>query len=62
MLHLFKKGDKADPGNCKGVKLLLISAVCKTFRNILNDRMGTAMKKDGKNETHAGVIGQNIAA
>ena len=44
--RLFKKGDKADPGNCRGITLL--STVGKTFRKILNERMGTMLEKDKK--------------
>ena len=36
--NLFKKGDKADPGNCRGITLL--STVGKTFCKFLNDRTG----------------------
>ena len=43
-MNLFKKGDKADPGNYKGITLL--STIGKTFCNILNDRMGTMMEKE----------------
>ena len=42
--NLFKKGGKADPGNCGGITLL--STVGKTFCSISNDRMGTMMKEE----------------
>ena len=32
--NLFKKGDREDPGNCRGITLL--SVVGKTFRKVLN--------------------------
>ena len=52
--NVFKKGGKADPGNCRGISLL--SSVGSTFREILNDRMGTLMmeKKDKKAKSKQG--------
>ena len=47
-MNLFKKEDKADPGNSRGITLLLIRTVGKTFCTIFNDRMGTTMEKEGK--------------
>ena len=42
VFKIFKKGDKADPGNYGGMTLL--STASSTFvRNILNYRMGTMM-------------------
>ena len=52
MVKLLKKGDKAVPGNCRGITLLLISTVgkafCKSkvFCEILNDRMGIMLEKN----------------
>ena len=46
VVNLFKNGDKVDPGKYKGIALL--STVGKTFRNIVNDRMGTMMEKEEK--------------
>ena len=37
VVNLFKKGDKADPGNYRGIALL--STVGKIFCRILNDRV-----------------------
>ena len=42
--NFFKKEDEADPGNYPGITLL--STVGKTFCKILNDRMGTMLRKD----------------
>ena len=44
VVSLFKKGDKADPGNYREIALL--STVGKPFCKILNDRMGTMLEKD----------------
>ena len=46
VVNLFKKGDKADPGNHRGITPL--STVGKTSCKILNDRMGTLLEKDKK--------------
>ena len=43
-VYLFKKGDKADPGNCRGITLSI--TVGKTFCNVLRDRMGTLLEND----------------
>ena len=43
-VNLFKKGDKADPGNYRDITLL--SAVGKTFCKILKDRTGTTLEED----------------
>ena len=49
----FKKGDKADPGSCRGITLL--STVGKTFCKIFNDTMGTmAVKEEKISEGQAG--------
>ena len=61
VVNLFKKGDKADPGNYRGLTTLL-STVGKTFCDILNDRVGTMLEKDEKiNEGQAG-LDQTVAA
>ena len=53
VVNLFKAGDKADPGNCRGTTLM--STVGKTFCDILNDGMGTMLEKDKKtSERQAG--------
>ena len=44
VVKLFKKGDKADPGDYTGITLL--STVGETFFKILNDRMPTMMEKE----------------
>ena len=46
VVNLFKKGDKAGPGNHRGITL--VSTVHNTFYRILNDRMGTMMEKEEK--------------
>ena len=46
VVDLFKKGDKANPGNYRGTTLL--STAGKTFCKILNDRIGTMMEKEEK--------------
>ena len=43
VVNLFKKGEKADPGNCRGITPL--STVEKTICKLLNDRMGTMLEK-----------------
>ena len=54
VVNLFKKGYKADSGKYREIALL--STVGKTTRNILNDRMGTTLEKDGKiSEGQAGL-------
>ena len=40
------QGDKADPGNYRGITLL--STVGKIFCKILNDRVGTMLEKEEK--------------
>ena len=46
VVNLFKKGDKADPGNYRGK--MLLSPVGKIFCKILNDRVGTMLEKAEK--------------
>ena len=42
VVNSFKKGEKADPGNYRGITLLsTISTVGKSFSKILNDRTGS---------------------
>ena len=53
------KKDKADPGNCRGITLL--SAVGKTFCEILNDRMGTMLEKDEKIREGPAECGSNLS-
>ena len=47
VVNLFKKSDKADPGNYRGITLL--STVGKIFCRILNDRVGTMLEKEEEN-------------
>ena len=42
----FKRGDKTDPGHCRGITLL--STVGKTFCKMLNDRVGTVLENEEK--------------
>ena len=58
-MNLLKKGDKADPGNYRGITLL--STVGKTFCQILNDRMGTMMGKKEQAKGKQG-LGLTVAA
>ena len=52
--NTFKKGDKADPGNYRGITMR--STVGKTFRKILNDKKGTMMEREAKvSEGQAGI-------
>ena len=46
VVNVFKKGDKADPGNCRG--MTLFSTADKIFCKILNDRMGTLLETDAE--------------
>ena len=46
VVNLFKKREKTDPGNYRGITLL--STVEKTFCKILNDRVGTMLEKEEK--------------
>ena len=46
VVNLFKKGDKAEPGNYRGITLL--STVGKIFCRILNDRIGKILEKEDK--------------
>ena len=52
VVNLFKKGYKADTGNCQGITLL--STVGKISSKILNDRLGTMLEKHD--------LGQNVVA
>ena len=53
-MNIFKKGDKAEPGNYRGITLL--STVGEIFCRILNDRVGTILEKEEKiSEGQAGV-------
>ena len=53
IVSLFKKGDKEDPGNYRGITLL--SVVGKVFCKILNDRLVQYLDKSGK--IHEGQAG-----
>ena len=46
IVSLFKKGDKEDSGNYRGITLL--SVVGKVFCKILNDRLVQYLNKSGK--------------
>ena len=46
VVNLFKKGDKADLGNYRGITLL--STIGKTFCKSLNDRVGTMLEMEEK--------------
>ena len=59
-MNVFKKGDRADPGNYGGITLL--STVGRSFRKILKDRMGTMKKEEKVSEGQAEFIGQTVAA
>ena len=53
IVSLFKKGDKEDPGNYRGITLL--SVVGKVFCKILNDRLVQYLDKTSKiHEEQAG--------
>ena len=53
IVNLFKKGDKEDPGNYRGITLL--SVVGKVFCKVLNDRLVQHLDKIGK--IHEGQAG-----
>ena len=53
IVSLFKKGDKEDPGNYRGITLL--SVVGKVFCKILNDRLVQYLDKSSK--IHEGQAG-----
>ncbi|CAB1099598.1 unnamed protein product [Ectocarpus sp. CCAP 1310/34] len=44
VVNLFKKGDKTDPGNCRGITLL--TTVGKVFCKLLNDRIVGVLEKE----------------
>ena len=52
VVNLFKKGDKADPGNYGGITLQ--STVGRTFCNILHDRTRTVEEEENITEEQAG--------
>ena len=45
IVNLFKKGDREDPGNYRGITLL--SVVGKVFCKILNNRLAQCLDKGG---------------
>ena len=53
IVSMFKKGDKEDPGNSRGITLL--SVVGKVCCKILNDRLVQQLDKSGK--IHEGQAG-----
>ena len=53
IVSLFKKGDKEDPGNYRGITLLIV--VGKVFCKILNDRLVQYLDKSSK--IHEGQAG-----
>ena len=46
VVNLFKKGDKTDPGNYRGITLL--NTVGKVFCKLLNDRIVGVLEKEGR--------------
>ena len=52
VVNIFKKGDKADPGNYGGITLQ--STVGRTFCNILHDRTRTVEEEENITEEQAG--------
>ena len=45
IVHIFKKGDRENPGNYRGITLL--SVVGKVFCKILNNRLVQCLDKEG---------------
>ena len=61
VVNLFKKGDREDPGNYRGITLL--SCVGKLFCRILSNRLATELEKSGSlNEGQAGFRTQRSCA
>ena len=52
ILNLFKKGDREDPGNYRGITLL--SVVGKVFCKVRNNRLVHCLDKGALHEGHAG--------
>ena len=52
VVNLFKKGDKIDPGNFRGITLHI--TVGNPFCKFLKDRVGTMLEKEEKAEVQAG--------
>ena len=59
VVNLLKKGDKADPGNYRGVTVL--STAGETFQKILNDITGTMIEKEEKKAKRKQGLGQTVA-
>ena len=44
IVNIFKKGDREDPGNYRGITLLIVG---KVFCKILNNRLVQCLDKEG---------------
>ena len=58
IVNLFKKGDKEDPGNYRGITLL--SVVGKVFCKILNNRLVERLDRGGILHDHEGQAGFRV--
>ena len=53
IVNIFKKGDREDPGNYRGITLL--SVLGKVFCNILNNRLVQCLDKGALHKGQAGL-------